>query len=137
MPPAAYYAPPPPRRPIGIAILAVLVVLFGVLTLLVGLLALLGAAVLGAVGLGPLGVFAALFGGLILLFGIIGIVAGLGLWRLRGWAWWLAFLVALLEVLLAVPTFPASSVTLAIWLLVLVYLIAVKKHFGPPRPVGM
>jgi|SRR3990170_323545 len=139
-PPApAYYAPPmPPQRPIGVAILAVLTVLGGIGTLGLGLLLVLGGAVAGSVGgfFGALGIFIIVLGAIVALFGVLGILAGIGLWRMRPWAWWLAFIVGILQVLAAFATYPESTVTLALWIVIVVYLLVVKKHFGP-RPAGM
>lgn len=121
----AYY-PPPPSRPIGVAILAVLTTLIGILILIVGLLFL--ALPVFMVGLGiPLvfGLAAGVLGVIVILFGLLWIAVGMGLWRLRGWAWWLAVIVMLLSVLSSAAQWSLAIIPL----LILVYLILVRKHF--------
>jgi len=127
-PPPSYYPPPPyapPRRPIGVAILAVLVTLGGVVLLIlaIGILALSGLVGLG--GLPTFGMVGALAGGIVLIFALIWIGVGLGLWRLRSWAWWLAIIVMVLSIVSSLAT-PATAVIPA---LILVYLILVRDHF--------
>ena len=132
-PAPAYMPPMRPNRPIGITILAILTILVGILTLLGGLF-IMGIGGLGiAIGAGPLGALAAAFGAIIVLFGIIAVVAGIGLLNLRPWAWWLAIIVAVIQLVLNGLTL---NWTLVLWLIILVYLLAVRKNFTP-RPMGM
>ena len=122
-PPAGYTVPP--KRPLGVAILAILVILVGVFLLLAGILALLGAglAFLGGFGFfGLVGFVAAL---LFLIFGLIFVGVGLGLWHLRSWAWWLAIIVLILEILGSL----GSPITLILPLLIFIYLVLVRHHF--------
>ena len=133
-PAPAYMPPMRPNRPLGITILAILTVLFGVFGLLGGL-ALIGLAGFGfAVGLpGFLGAFTAAVGAIIVLVSLIAIVAGFGLWNLRPWAWWLAVIITVIQLALNGLTL---SFTLVFSLIILVYLLAVRKNFAP-RPMGM
>ena len=127
-PPPSYYPPPPyaaPRRPIGVAILAILVTLGGVVLLIlaIGILALSGLVGLG--GLPTFGMVGALAGGIVLIFALVWIGVGLGLWHLRSWAWWHAVIVMVLSIVSSLAT-PATAVIPA---LILVYLILVRNHF--------
>ncbi len=64
---------------------------------------------------------------ILFIIGLILTISGLGLWRLRLWAWALAVVVlvlALLESAVAYRWF-----VLAIELLILIYLLAIKEHF--------
>lgn len=71
---------------------------------------------------GPaLGSLEAVVGLLIGLFGILWIVAGMGLLRLRSWAWWLAVIVSVLDIVVSIPALPASAVTPAVSVIILVY----------------
>lgn len=121
----------PRKTPIGVAVLGVLTLLIGIGTLGIGALIALGSGVL-AIGGGPLGgalgAFGAVIGGVIAIFGLIAILTGVGLIRLRGWAWWLTMIIGVLSLLggLASGLWPLA----AIWLLIVVYLIVVKKEFG-------
>jgi len=121
----AYY-PPPPTRPIGVAILAILTVLVGVFILLGGLLFLVLPVFMVGFGIPlPFGLAVGVVGGIAVLIGLLWIAVGLGLWRLRSWAWWLAVIVMVLSLFSA-----ASTLSLAIVpLLILIYLILVRKHF--------
>ncbi len=125
------YPPPPPRRPIGVAILAILVILAGVvLTLLTGLLLL--ATIVVASGL-----FVAIALVLFLL-SLFLLLAGIGLWKLRPWAWWLSVIVLVLTVITQLSSVGLSGlrslstgelIVIGIPILILIYLIAVRGHF--------
>lgn len=131
------YGPPPARRPIGVTILAVLAIIFGVLALVLGLLILAGSAVLGVAGAGAFAGLGFVVGGAITLFGLLWIVSGVGLLRLRGWAWWLAMIVGVLYLVSSVLN--TEFVGAAISLIIVVYLVAVRRYFGigGPRPAGV
>jgi len=128
-------APPPRKRPLGVVIRAALVILVGavmtVLSTIVVLLALAGSAA-NVPGATTLLVLAILF----LLLSLIVLAAGIGLYNLRPWAWWLAMIALSLQFVSALagsgfrwnPTFWANLG----WLipgLSLVYLLAVRKQF--------
>lgn len=149
-PPPMWTAPGMPmrkQRPLGVAILAVLTILFGIGGILIGLgliaLAALGAAALAtAVAAGQIpawivGVLAVI-GVVVLFFGLIGIASGLGLWRMRPWAWWLTIIVGVFSIVLNAVTF--SWIGVALWLIILIYLFVVRQHFGigaAPQPTMM
>jgi len=88
------YPPPPPRRPIGIAILAILIILVGIILTIIFLLLLVASIALIPV----LGFIAVAITGVLFILSLILLLAGFGLWNLRPWAWWLAMLVLLLEI---------------------------------------
>ncbi len=133
MPPA----PAPRKTPIGVIILGVLTILSGLALVAVGGVFVLAAFF--AVGAGPVGgIFAAIFGiigAIILIFGIIAILAGVGLIRLRPWAWWLAMIVAVLAFLSSLADVGSLWYVTVLELVIIVYLVVVKKEFG--RPAGM
>ena len=122
-------APPPmPRtRPLGVTILAILTILVGIGLLLLGLLVIAVSTFIT--------VFAPMFGlplvaigALVLLVGILLLVSGFGLLKLRMWAWWLA---VISFVLAAVSSILSSSyIAAGIEVLLVVYLILVRKHFA-------
>lgn len=130
--------PMPVRRPIGVTILGILAILFGIFVLATGILTVLGALVIlalpGGLGFGTLTI---VIGVLVLLFGILWLLAGFGLLRLRTWAWWLAIVVSVLTLLAAIPLFPGSAVNLAVAVVILLYLLTVRRYFGQPRPMGI
>lgn len=124
--PPGTYAPPPASRPIGVTLLALLTILFGILIVLVGVVFLVAPLILVGVGLPPaFGLAAGVLGAIIFVFGLIWIGVGVGLLHLRGWAWWLAVIVMVLSIVGSI----ASPITAIIPGLILVYLIVVRRHF--------
>lgn len=135
------------QRPTGITILAVLQIIGGVLSLLAGISSLLfgGLMVSGAVDntsgaaaaaeVGPLMVAG---GGLAIISGLLGLIAGYGLFTLKGWGWTLAMLFAVLNILhnllrmFGEAGVPSAIVGIVISGLVLYYLFrpSVKRAFG-------
>lgn len=120
--------------------MGILVILAGVVVFLISLVGtLLG--VLATLGSGgdPLYTLVLVLGVVGLVLGIVLILAGGGLLRLRPWAWWLATIVLLLYVGDAILTsYSTETIGLALlWALiipivVIVYLIAVRRHFRSP-----
>lgn len=127
----------PKQRPLGVTILAILTILFGLALIFFGL-ALMALGAIGAVALqaavdagqipGWIVGFLVIIGALILLFGIIGMAAGVGLWRLRPWAWWLTLIVGIFSIIFGAVSFQWISV--ALWLIIVIYLFVVRQHFG-------
>jgi len=115
-------------RPIGVSILAVLVVIVGVLLVLTGILGLLAFVVLLSIEelkwLAQPTLLASL---IVLVVGVILSVSGVGLWRLRMWAWTLAVIVLVFALLGQAVGFSLTS--FVIELVLLVYLLAVRQHF--------
>lgn len=117
---------PRPSRPIGVAILAILVVLVGALFLLsaLGVLLLTGFAAIR--GLPTFfGLTGAFLGAILLIVALVFIGVGLGLWNLRSWAWWLAVIVLVLLIIGSL----GDLVGLVIPLILLIYLLLVRQHF--------
>jgi len=121
-------APPPmPRtRPLGVTILAILTILVGIGLLLLGLLVIAVSTFIT--------IFAPMFGlplvaigALVLLVGILMLVSGFGLLKLRMWAWWLAIISFVLGAVSSILS--QSYVSAVIEVLLIVYLIVVRKHF--------
>lgn len=121
----AYYPPPPPSRPIGVAILAILVVLVGVLLLLGAIAVLFLSGFVALVGLLPFGALGGILGIILLIIALLWIAVGLGLWHLRSWAWWLAVIVMVLSIIGAF----AAPATVIVPLIILIYLVLVRHHF--------
>jgi hypothetical protein len=129
--------PGPRKTPIGVMILGILVILVGIGTLGLGALLVLGASMMavggGSLG-GAFGALFAVFGGILAIFGILAILSGVGLIRLRSWAWWLTLIVSIFNFIGGILS-PFWYIGV-VWLLIIVYLVVVKKHFGA-RPAGM
>jgi uncharacterized membrane protein (DUF2068 family) len=101
----------------------------GALLIVVGLLLAVAAGILGGLvaGAGGLLVGAAL-GAVVLIGGVLMLVAGLGLWGMRSWAWWLAAIVLVIELLYGLRN--GGVVGPVLLGLFLVYLIAVRRNFN-------
>jgi len=118
------------RLPLGVAILAILIGIFGFFVLIRGLLLLLTVAgvSLGALGVtvvfGMTGIGAAI---IVLVVGLVILGTAFGLWNQELWALVLAIIVLLFY---AVVEFLGSAwLGLVIVVLLLVYLVAVSSHF--------
>ena len=82
---------PKPSRPLGVTVLALLEMIFGVLLVLVGALVFGGASYLSAYTGTLLASVFAFIGVIALIVGVFAILIGYGLWTGKGWAWTLAF----------------------------------------------
>jgi len=125
------YAPQPPSRPLGVAILAVLVGLLGFLLILGGALVLAGAAAVSYLGIpsGLAGVHGIELGAVVLIIGLIILGLALGLWHLRMWALVLTLLFVLFELAIYGLAGDFVSVGFILALILFIYLIAVRHHF--------
>ena len=121
-----YAVPPRASRPIGVAILAILIIVVGALFLL-GAVALFALAGLTAIQGLPafFGLTGAYLGIILLVLALIFIGVGLGLWHLRPWAWWLAIIVLVISIVGSL----GDPLGLIIPLILLIYLVLVRQHF--------
>ncbi len=134
-------------RPTGVTIIAILAIIGGVLAIVAGLgLTVLG-GILGGAGAATGEAAGGMFGGLLAVFGIgtlgLGIaelVTGFGLWRLAPWAWMVAVIVFIVNIVLTILTALGGNslisfntlVGIAIPAIILYYLMTpeVKSAFG-------
>ena len=123
---------PTASRPLGVAILAVLVGLFGILLVIGGVLVLaLGStSLVGDLELGISGTSALLLGIIVLVYGLVVLGVAVGLWDLRMWALALAVIVLLVQIAFHAIDNTYLSVGFFVDLLLLIYLIAVSRHFS-------
>lgn len=123
----------PRSRPLGVAILAFLIGLFGFLWFIIGLLVVAGVSIHAFTGLGfnsSFGPVTGLFGGVvILILGLIVLGVAVGLWRLHMWALVLALLVLILEMVVYGIAGAFLTFGFIVSLLLFLYLIAVHRHF--------
>jgi lysylphosphatidylglycerol synthetase-like protein (DUF2156 family) len=141
MPPPGMYGAAPPKRPLGVTILAILSGLGGLGEIVAGF-ALIGVAALGATALAGAGIpawiagLAAVLGAVILILGLVTLVVAIGLWRMRGWAWWVAIVVNILSIILNAATLSWFGVIIP--LIIVIYLVVIRDKFGVGgRPAGM
>ncbi len=130
---------PPKRRPIGVTILAILAILGAILFLIAGPTLLLGAGLISEVDptLEPFVPFFQAIGAVMTVMGVLLLVGGIGLFKLAPWGWWLAVIaivISLATSIAQVAVNPAgivgSAPSLALAVIILIYLFVVRGHFG-------
>lgn len=128
-----------PSRPVGVAILAVLEILIGIVGFLASL-AIIGLSALFStlprVG-SLLGTFGFIIGAVVLFFSTIWLATGVGFLHGRGWSWTLGMIFSVLSLLGAIGALAIGLITggvggLVLWGLMLYYLTRthVKAFFG-------
>jgi hypothetical protein len=137
------------KRPVGITIVAVIGIVYGIFTLLLALLGLLGSALLASgVGANAIKYSAGTLAYATIsdaVLGILYLAFGIGALRLSGWAWATGVVALVLEILrqvvsIVIQGFGAGKiVTIVIALLFLLYLLrpSVRGAFGAgAQPAG-
>ncbi len=124
-------APPPKRSlPLGVAILSVLVGLYGFLLFVVGLLLAAHVAVNQYLGLpSTYGLTGYELAAVVAIVGLIILGIGVALWRLRLWALVLGLLFLIYELVSYAYAHHYESVGFILALVIFLYLIAVNRHF--------
>lgn len=100
------------RRPGGVTLIAVLLGIEGILEIIVGILLLTASLFIShrvtvhghttiATAINVLG---GVLGGLPLIIGILTLIFSWGLWMLKRWAFWTTIVIAVLNILVALPT---------------------------------
>ncbi|MFW9870010.1 MAG: hypothetical protein ACFFFO_12870 [Candidatus Thorarchaeota archaeon] len=93
--PTTGYSAPAGDRPLGVTILAILEILGGLLNLLVAV----GLFALGA--LDPFfGIIWLMVGAIMAILALLALVIGWGLWALKSWAWMLALILNIINLIL-------------------------------------
>jgi len=129
-PTTTQYAPAP-SRPLGVAILAVLVGLYGFLLIVVGALVLAGVAAAHYFGVptGFAGLGTVTLGAVVLIVGLIILGLAIGLWHLRMWALVLTLIFVVFELVSYGLAGAFVSLGFILALILFVYLLAVHRHF--------
>jgi hypothetical protein len=119
------------NRPLGVAIIAILIGIFGFFTVIGGILLLAGSTVGLAFGVpGFLGLTGFVLGVIVLIVGLLLLAVAYGLWDLRMWALALAVIVLIFELVANALAGAFLSLGFIVSLLLLIYLIAVSRHFS-------
>jgi hypothetical protein len=124
-------APPPPRSlPVGVAVLSVLVGLYGLILFVVGLLLFVKIGVSSYLGLpSTFGLAGYTLAALVTVVGLIIVGIAVALWRLRLWALVLGLLFLIYELVAYAYAGHYLSVGFLLALVIFLYLIAVNRHF--------
>jgi len=118
-------------RPLGVLLIAIVAVAFGIVTALLGLLGMLTGFVTGLMS-SPGGAGREFVAGLVgLILGAAYIFAGAGLLALRPWAWWLATLIGIVGFVISL----GSPVWMIVWAALVGYLFIVRGNFDVRVPV--
>lgn len=117
------------QRPVGISILSIILIVFGILALLIIILGLVGVAALNGNHAGALSAIATVLLVVVGILAIANIVVGWGLWTLKRWAFWTAVIVEGLSILINLYSWLGEHNNSAIFSLVvpaiiLIYLFA-------------
>ncbi len=147
-----------PPRPTGVTVLAVLAILVGLGGLVIGAgLLIVSAAIstlniaaypqLQSAGLSSstLALIFGVFGAVTLILGLLDLGVGIGFLGGKGWAWSLAMVVGVINIVFAIPSIYffrfGSVVPLIVWIIIIYYLTRtrVKAFFGkaPWTPPSM
>jgi hypothetical protein len=122
------------RRPIIIAILAIIVAIYGLVVAIGGFLFFFGVSLFHDI-IPSTSIFNNILVGIgIIIVGIIIMAVAAGLWRLRMWAWVIAFIVILGTLGYAIayggaPYYGFDTFTGVISLLLLIYMLVVLRNF--------
>jgi len=128
-----------PRRPTGVAVLAILQIIIGVVDILTGVLLLVAGATLAIIGFGMSAAFAFMLIPLSIVlfaFGAISFILAYGLWMGRQWGWISSTILAAIGLALGVLSLLggelASVATIVIEAIILIYLSTynVRAFFG-------
>ena len=127
-----------PSRPTGVAILAILELIGGVIGLLLGILLIGvgGSGILSSFGFGLVSGIVAAVGGIIVVVSVLVLILGWGMWTGKSWAWTIAVILYILGVLSGIGSLAVGALTgvvgLVISILILWYLWRphVRAFFG-------
>ena len=138
-------------RPTGVAVLAILAAIGGILCLIGGvvlgilagameeliesMIAEYGAGVIPGIG-EFLEAFILAIAAIAAIFGVLYLIAAYGLWIGAGWAWWLTIILSILGIIMGILTLPAGIITILIDILIIYYFTRphVKEFFGMAAP---
>jgi zinc ribbon protein len=132
---------PKPNRPTGVTILGILSILAGLVGISVGAGALALSGLAASAYPGGAAV-AAVIGTILLIIGILELVYGIGFFGGKGWAWTLAIIGSILNIVFGIVSIALGSVGsafgLIISILILYYLTRphVKAYFGKGAAMG-
>ncbi len=120
-------------RPLGITIIAVLLLILGIIAVIIGGIAIAGFSSVGHifghnVGRTAVDVLGDILGGIPLVFGILALIFSWGMFTLKRWAFWLTVILDILLIISRIKDFLDPShhigglVVAAIGIVILIYL---------------
>lgn len=112
-------------RPLGVTILAILQLLGGILGVLGGF----GSIALAAL-VPELELLMMALGAILLIVGLVGLIVGWGLYTMKSWAWMLAMILNIINIIMAVISFDIVSLIIPVIIVLYLNQPDIKSRFG-------
>ncbi len=117
--PTTGYSSPSGDRPLGVTILAILQLLGGVISIFGGL---------AIVMIFPV-IFTLIIGAILLIVGLLGLIVGWGLYTMKSWAWMLAMILNIINIIIAIINFDIVSLIIPVIIVVYLNQADIKSRF--------
>jgi len=117
--PTTGYSAPSGDRPLGVTILAILQLLGGVISIFGGL---------AIVMIFPV-IFTLILGAILLIVGLVGLIVGWGLYTMKSWAWMLAMILNIINIIIAVIGFDLISLIIPVIIVIYLNQPDIKSRF--------
>ncbi|MHA1666679.1 MAG: hypothetical protein ACTSW7_04840 [Candidatus Thorarchaeota archaeon] len=117
--PTTGYSAPSGDRPLGVTILAILQLLGGVISIFGGL---------AIVMIFPV-IFTLILGAILLIVGLVGLIVGWGLYTMKSWAWMLAMILNIINIIIAVIGFDLISLIIPVIIVIYLNQPDIKNRF--------
>ena len=121
--PTTGYSAPSGDRPLGVTILAILQLLGGILGIFSGF----GIVMLAM--LTPSLIFFLIIGAVLLITGLLGLIVGWGLYTMKSWAWMLAMILNIINIIIAVISFDIISLIIPVIIVLYLNQADIKSRF--------
>ncbi len=117
--PTSGYSASSGDRPLGVTILAILQLLGGVISIFGGL---------AIVMIFPV-IFTLILGAILLIVGLVGLIVGWGLYTMKSWAWMLAMILNIINIILAIINFDIVSLIIPVIIVLYLNQADIKSRF--------
>ncbi|MHA1577343.1 MAG: hypothetical protein ACTSU3_08265 [Candidatus Thorarchaeota archaeon] len=117
--PTTGYSSPTSDRPLGVTILAILQLLGGILGIFAGI---------AIVIIIPL-LLTLILGAVLLITGLLGLIVGWGLYTMKSWAWMLAMILNIINIIVAIIGFDLISLIIPVIIVIYLNQPDIKSRF--------
>ncbi len=123
--PTTGYSAPSGDRPLGVTILGILQILGGIFSIIAGF----GLIAIAALMIGMELLFMVI-GAVTLVLGIVALIVGWGLYTMKSWAWMIAIILNIINIILAIyPSFNIISMIIPIIIILYLNQADIKSRF--------